>query len=158
MPDDAIAILLPLLLTFLGISLALLIRPSVHFRLRPNVSMPNTPWIRLQIRMIGLVFCLMLLAALSYLSAGVVKPRFLKGVSSNLLVALWIAFATLAANGIASALLWRISAFRAFIRRRYPSDKLQNPSWERRMTWIFCLVLLFVVASSLVLAAEGYHP
>jgi hypothetical protein len=141
-----------------GIGLVFLVSPSLHFRLQPNPFMPDTPWNRLQMRIVGLVVCLFLIEAITGWSGASVKSQLLEGFSDNVLVALWATFIAGVAIGVISWISWRFSAFRSFIRSHYPSDRLQNRAWERSMALIFCSVLLFVVGTSLILAAEGHHP
>jgi hypothetical protein len=159
MPDRLFRfVLLPVLfIVFAGIGLILLVKPSLHFRLNPNPFMADTPWNRLQMRLVGLIVCLFLTTAITGWSAGAVESQLLEGFSSNILVALWITFVAGVGIGIASAILWKLQGFRSFIRSRYPSDRLQNQAWERRAALVFCAILVFVVGSALILAAEGYH-
>src|SRR6202021_240106 len=140
-----------------GIALVLLVSPSLHFRLQPNPFMADTPWNRLQMRIVGLIVCLFLVTAITGWSGASRNSQLLNGFSSNVLVALWTTFIAAIAIGIVCAILWRFSAFRAFIRSRYPSDKLQSPGWERSMAVIFSSILLLVVDISLLLAPEGAH-
>jgi hypothetical protein len=146
------------LLLFTGIGLVLLVSPSLHFRLQPNPFMADTPWNRLKMRLVGLIVCLFLITAITGWSGASGNSRLLEGFSSNVLVALWATFIAAIAIGIVSAILWRFSAFRFFIRSHYPSDRLQNHAWERSMALIFSSVLLLVVGISFMLATEGHHP
>jgi len=152
-------LLLPIVLfIFAGIGLILLVSPSLHYRLQPNPFMADTPWNRLQMRMVGLVACLFLIMAITGWSGRAVKSQLLESFSSNVLVALWITFIAVVAIGIVSGVLWRFTAFRSFIRCHYPSDKLRNRIWERRMALTFCSILLLLVGTSLILTVAGYHP
>jgi hypothetical protein len=141
-----------------GIGLVLLVRPSLHFRLRPNPFMPDTPWNRLQMRVLGLFVFLFITVPFGWWLSDVVKSPIVDGFSSNILVALWVVFVAAIASGIVSWILWRFSAFRSFIRHHYPNEKLENREWDRRVTLIFCSILVLIVGVSDALAAEGSHP
>ena len=159
MPPALFAILLTVvLLLFTGISVILLVRPSLYMRRNPNPWMKDTPWTRIQMRAVGLVFCLFILMVLSGSLRGVSKSDFLIGFSDNILVALLLAFISGWVGGILSWIVWRFAAIRIFVHQHYSSDKLEDPAWERRMTITFSALLLLIVASALFLAAEGYHP
>src|SRR5437773_5840309 len=58
MPDRVLAI-------FASLALILLVRPPLFLRRIPNPLLPDTPWNRVQMRGIGLVFCLFVLLVLS---------------------------------------------------------------------------------------------
>lgn len=159
MPPALFAVFLTIaLLIFTGISVVLLVRPSLYMRWHPNPWMKNTPWYRIQMRVLGLVICLFVLLVLSGTLKGVSKSDLLEGFSDNILVALWVVFISAWLGGILSWVLWRFSSFRIFIRQHYSTDKIESPQWERRVTITFCGLLLCIVGSALFLAALGYHP
>ena len=158
MPPLAFALLAGIFLSlFAGISLAVLIKPSQFIRASGNRWMEDTPWTRLQMRTVGLVFCLMVLMAVSGILRGHTNSVILKGFHENVLIALWLAFVATWVFGVISFILWRFMAFRIFIRTHFDSERLENPAWERRMTVLFCSLLASIVAIAFVLAAGGYH-
>jgi len=142
------------LLVFSGVGLILLIHPALHFRIFPNPMMRDMPWIRLQMRTVGLVFCLFALLILTSGWAGVPKRETLDGFHNNILVALW---ASLFAAPVISWILWRFSVD-FLVRRGHIDPTMEDPSWERGMTVTFCSLLLFIVLIALFLAARGHHP
>jgi CBS domain containing-hemolysin-like protein len=141
-----------------GISLVLLLRPSLYMRRFPNPWMKDTPWTRLQMRVVGLIVCLFLLLMLSGILGGVSRSRLLDGFSDNILVALWVAFTVAWVGGILSWVLWRFPAFRSFIGQRFSIDKIKSAKWEHTVTISFCALLFAIVAAAVFLAAAGYHP
>lgn len=158
MLPTAFAILFVLfLLVMAGISLYLLIRPSQYIRRSKNPWMQDTPWMRLQMRGLGLVFSLFVLMVVSGILGGSTKSTLLGGFHTNILIALWVVFGACWVTGIISWILWRFVAFRIFIRRRFDSEKLENPAWERRMTILFCSLLASIVVVAYFLAVEGYR-
>jgi len=59
MPDPAFKLMMTIaLLLITGISLMCLLQPSLYLRWFPNRFMPDTPWNRIQLRALGLTFCL----------------------------------------------------------------------------------------------------
>ena len=80
------------LLLLAGISVILLVRPSLYMRRYPNPWMQDTPWTRMQMRVVGLVFFLFVLMVFLGIFSSASKSGFLKGFSDNILVALWLAF------------------------------------------------------------------
>ncbi len=146
------------LLLFTGIGIILLVRPSLYMRRNPNPWMKETPWTRIQMRVLGLVICLFLLLVVSGILSGVSKSELLGGFSDNILVALWVAFISAWVGGLVSWILWRFASFRVFIRQHYSTDKIEDAAWERKMTISFCSLLLVIVAVAFFLAAKGYHP
>ena len=54
--------------------------------------MEDTPWMRLQLRAVGLVFCLFILMVVSGIVGGNTKTSLLADFHKNLLMALWLAF------------------------------------------------------------------
>jgi hypothetical protein len=128
MPQIALAILGGVALSlFAGISLSVLIRPSQYIRRSKNPWMEDTPWMRLQLRAVGLVFCLFILMVVSGILGGNTKSDLLEGFHKNLLIALWLAFVAGWVVGIVSWILWRFMAFRSFICTHFESRKLENP-------------------------------
>jgi hypothetical protein len=141
-----------------GISLILLVRPSTYMRRFPNPWMKDTPWTRIQMRVLGLVICLFLLLILSGILSDVSSSKLLDAFSKNILVALWLAFSLAWVGGILSWVSWRFPAFRSFVGRRFSVDKIESVKWEHTITISFCSLLLAIVAAALFLAAAGYHP
>lgn len=141
-----------------AISLILLVRPSTYTRRFPNPWMKDTPWTRIQMRVLGLVICLFLLLILSGILSDVSNSKLLAGFSKNILVALWFAFSLAWVGGILSWVLWWFPAFRSFVGRRFGVDKIESVKWEHTITISFCSLLLAIVAAALFLAAAGYHP
>jgi hypothetical protein len=159
MPDRVFVVLLIFaVLVFSGISVILLVRPSLYLRRYRNPWMEDTPWNRAQMRAVGLVFSLFMLVVLTGIGKGASKSALLEGFHNNILVALWITFLIAWVGGILSWILWRFPAIRTFVRNLYSADKLEDPAWERRMTTTFCSLLSFIVVVALFLAAMGYHP
>jgi hypothetical protein len=159
MPDTLFAIFLVVVIfLFAGISVAALIRPSQYIRWSRNPWMADTPWNRLQMRAVGLVFTLFALMVLSGILRSSSKSDLLEGFHNNILISLWLAFLSVWVGGILSWILWRFSAFRILVRKHYDTEKLEDPAWERRMTRTFFSLLLLIVVIALVLAAKGYHP
>ncbi len=155
MSDGVFAVLFALVfLLFAGISLIALMWPALFLRIFPNPFMPDTPWNRVQMRGLGLVFSLMMLMILSGISSGALNSQLVEGFADNMLLALWISFFTLP---ILMWFLWRFSV-RSFMRRCYINGTFEDPPWERRMTLTFCSILLLIIAVALLLAAKGYHP
>jgi hypothetical protein len=155
MTDGTFAVMFGIfLLLFLGVGLTLLIDPALHFRIFPNPMMRDTPWVRLQMRTVGLVFCLFVLLILTSGWAGVPKRETLEGFHNNILVALW---ASLFAAPVISWILWRFSVD-FLVRRGHIDPTMEDRSWERGMTVTFCSLLLFIVLIALFLAAKGHHP
>jgi hypothetical protein len=159
MPDWLISVLIPVgFVVIAGVGLVLLISPSLYFRSHPNRFNPDTPWNRLQMRLLGLMLCLFAIVPLGWWLSDVVNSQMIDGFSSNISAALAVTFIAAITTGVMSAILWRFSAFRSLIRRTYPSDRLQGTAWNRRVTLISIAALVLIVATSLVLAANGYHP
>jgi hypothetical protein len=152
MSGNVVTILLAVvLLFFAGTAVVLLIRPSLFLRVVRNPLMPDTPWNRVQLRALGLVFCLFVLLVFS---GGAQESELHEGFHLNILVGLWTSFFTMP---ILLWILWRFSV-RSFIRRSYIDGTLEDHLWERRMTLIFCSLLSFIVALALLFAAKGHHP
>jgi hypothetical protein len=90
------------------------------------------------------------------------EPRFsikpFRGFADNILVALWLAFSCVWTCGILSWIAWRFFAVRIWVRQHFPSEELETPAWEGRMTITFSALLLLIVASALLMAAGGLHP
>jgi hypothetical protein len=159
MPDSVFVVLLIFaVLVFSAISIILVVRPSLYLRRYRNPWMEDTPWNRLQMRVVGLVFSLFMLVVLTGIGKGASKSVLLESFHNNVLIALWITFLIAWVGGILSLILWRFAAIRTFVRNLYSADKLEDPSWERRMTTTFCSLLSFIVILALFLAAKGYHP
>ncbi len=154
MSDGEFAVLFAVVfLLFVGVSLIALMRPALFLRIFPNPFLPDTPWNRVQIRGLGLVFSLILLMMLSGVSSGALKSQLVQGFADNMLLALWISVFTLP---ILMWFLWRFSV-RSFMRRCYINGTFDDPAWERRMTITFCSILLLIIALAWLLAAKGIH-
>ena len=152
------ALLAGIVLTvFAGISITVLVRPSQYIRWSRNPWMEDTPWTRLQMRAVGLVFSLFVLMAVSGILSWHKNSGILKSFADNIQIALWFVFVVTWVVGIMSFILWRFSAVRILIRNRFDDEKLANPAWERRMSILFCSLLVSIVALALVFAAGGYH-
>src|SRR5260370_41838886 len=78
------------LLFFAFLSFTLLIRPRFFFHMFPIPLQPDTPWNRVLMRGVGLVFCLMLLMVLSGFLRGAHGSALLEAFHSNILLALWV--------------------------------------------------------------------
>ena len=141
-------------LFFAFLSFALLIRPRFFFRMFPNPLQTDTPWNHVQMRGVGLVFCLMLLMMLSGVLRGAHGPALLEGFHHNILIALWV---SVFAAPIISWILWRFSVD-FLVRRGHIDPTMEDPAWERGMTLTFCSLLSVIVLISLFLAARGHHP
>jgi hypothetical protein len=159
MPDWLISVLIPVaFLVIVGIGLVLLISPSLYLRFHANRFNPDTPWNQLQMRLLGLMLCLFAIVPLGWWLSDVAKSQMIDGFSSNISAALAFTFIAAITTGVLSSILWRFSAFRSLIRRTYPSDRLQGAAWNRRVTLMSISALVLIVTTSLVLAANGYHP
>ena len=143
--SDTVFVVLFLLvfLSFGAFGLVALAWPSLVLRMFPNPFMPNTPWNRVWVRGIGLILCLFVLTALS---------GGFEGFHENILLALGVSFFALP---VLMWLLWRFSV-RSLMRQCYTNGTYEDPSWERRMTLLFCSILVFTVAVAWLLAARGY--
>lgn len=112
---------------------------------------------RLQLKTVGLVFCLVVLMMVSGIRGDGTNADELEGFHQNVLTALWLVFVGAVVGGIISSILWRFTAFRLFIRSHFENDKLENAAWERRRTIIFCSLLALIVAIAYGLAVRAYH-
>lgn len=158
MPPLAFALLAGIVLTvFAAFSLTVLVRPSQYIRWSKNPWMDDTPWTRLQMRVVGLVFCLAVIMMVSGILTGHTNSVVLQGFHENILIALWLAFIATWIFGTVSFVLWRFLAFRVFIRTHFDSEKLGDMAWERRMSVLFCSLLASIVAIAFILAIGGYH-
>ena len=146
------------LLVLAAIGVFLLVNPSGYVRRSPNRWMEDTPWTRIQLRVVSLIACLFALlvfsGTLSHDSQSIVFRPF----SDNILAALWFAFACGWVCGIVSWTAWRFIAVRIWVRRHFPSEELESSAWERRMTITFSSLLLIIVVGALFMAAAGLHP
>lgn len=140
-----------------GIGVFLLVNPSRYMRRNPNRWMKDTPWTRIQLRAVGLVFCLFALMVLSGSMSHDSQSKVFRGFSDNILVALWLAFACVWVCGILSWIAWRFTGVRIWVRQHFSSEELESPAWERRMTITFSALLFLIVASALLMAAAGLH-
>ena len=152
MPDSLFSLVAAAVFLFFAfLSFTLLIHPGFFFRMFPNPLQPDTPWNRVQMRGVGLIFCLMLSMVFSGILRGAHASALLEGFHHNMLLALWIA---LLAVPILLWFLWRFSV-RPITRSAYISGSFENPAWERRMSIIFCSILVFIVGLAWLLAAKG---
>src|ERR1700687_586176 len=109
MPDSLFAIILAIvLLGFFGVSLILLLRPSMFLRHFKNPLQPDTPRNRVQMRGVGLFFCLFTLMMISG------SRRKLEGFHQNILIALWVSPLFIS---ILLWILWRYTSLQQVIRR-----------------------------------------
>src|SRR5215831_15955563 len=90
------------LFVFAAISVFLLVNPSRYIRRIRNPWMQDTPWMRIQLRAVGLVFCLFILVVLSGSLGRDSQSSIFRGFSDNILIALWLAFACVWVCGILS--------------------------------------------------------
>ena len=141
------------LISWAGVSFTLLLRPSLFLRRFPNPLQPDTPWNRIQMRGLGLVFSLFTLYPLLMLSASSPESSWHYLFRHNVLIALWASFFTV------PILLWTIWRFfaRSAIRRLQIEGLCEDPAWERQMTRVFCTVLFSVIALALFFAVKGHH-
>jgi drug/metabolite transporter (DMT)-like permease len=159
MPDIVFAILGGLVLCIFGaFGVCALVRPSHVIRWHRNPWMEDTPWVRLQLRGVGLVFCVAILMVVTGILGGNTKSEPLEGFHQNLLMALWVAFIVGFVGGAISLILWRFTAFRLLIRSHFRDEKINSPGWEQRLTILFCSLLASITAIAYLLAARGYHP
>ena len=151
MSDVVFVVLLPVaLLLFAGVAVTMLVRPSLLLRHLANPLQRDTPENRVQLRGVGLIFCLFVLQPIL---AAVPSSDWLRSFRHNMLIALW---ASPFAVPILLWLLWQFSV-RSFVRRAQIEGKSEDPAWELRMSLIFCSVLLLVVALASLLAAGDPH-
>src|SRR5271169_6838735 len=113
MPPLAFQLLMGLTLTMIAsFGITALVRPSQYIRWSKNPWMDDTPWTRLQMRGVGLIFCLVVIMGVS----GFLKERtnsgVLQGFHENIVIALWVAFVATWVFGIISFTLWRFAPFR----------------------------------------------
>src|SRR5262249_4137140 len=139
------------LLLIAAISIFLLVNPSRYIRRSRNPWMEDTPWMRIQLRAVGLVFCLLVLMVVSGSLSHDSQSSVFRGFSDNILAALWLAFACVWVCGILSLVAWRFIAVRLWVRQHFPSEELESPAWERRMTITFSVLLLLIVASAFLM-------
>ena len=155
MSDGGFAVLfVAVFFVFAGISIIALTRPALFLRIFPNPFMPDTPINRVQLRGLGLVFCLTLLMMLSGTLSGAFSSPVVEAFADNMLLALWISFFGVP---ILMWILWRVS-LRSFMRHCYINGTFEDPAWERRMTITFSSILLLVVLTAWIFAARGIHP
>ena len=111
MSDGELAVLfVAVFFVFAGISLIALTRPALFLRTFPNPFMPDTPINRVQLRGLGLVFCLMLLMMLSGTLSGAFSSPVVEAFADNMLLALWIRFlASLYSCGFSGESLFALS-------------------------------------------------
>jgi hypothetical protein len=155
MPDSLFALLTgAAFLFFAFVSFTLLIRPRFFFRMFPNPLQRDTSWNRVQMRGVGLVFCLMLLMMFSGILRGAHNSALVGGFHNNILLALWV---SLLAGPIICWTLWRFSVD-FLVRRGHIDPTMEDPAWERGMALTFCSLLSFIILIALFLAARGHYP
>ncbi len=144
MQENLIAIFLVLVLLLLsGLALIMLIRPSSFLRHFANSLQPDTTENRVHVRGLGIFVFLFLLGAIS---TGMPDSALHHGFQHNILIALALSPILLA---IFLWVLWRFSV-RDYVRRLQIEGMQEDPAWERRMTLIFCALLLFITAIAFV--------
>ena len=150
MPDSLFAIILAIvLLGVLVVSLILLLRPSMFLRRIKNPLQPDTPRNRVQMRGVGLFFCLFTLMVISG------SPQKLEGFHQNILLALWVSPILIP---ILLWILWRYSPLQQVIRCHLSGERIEDPAWELRMTFTFSGLLLLVVVIAFLLSSLRDHP
>jgi hypothetical protein len=97
-------------------------------------------------RGVGLFSCLFTLMMIS---------GSLKGFHENILIALWVSPLFIP---ILLWILWRYSSLQQVIRRHVTGERVEDPTWELRMTYMFSGLLLLVIVIAFLLASMGYHP
>src|ERR1700722_17738740 len=148
MSDTWFAILLPIaLLIFAGVGVVLLIWPSKFLRHIQNPRHPDTPLNRVQIRPVGIFFCLFVLLIISG------STKTLESFHSNILLALWVSPVILP---IFLWILWRFSSLQQ-VNRRYLAGEPDSSHWELRMIVAFCSLLLTMVATAFFLGLNGIY-
>jgi hypothetical protein len=158
MPDRvSLALVVLVFLMLAGLSATILVHPSAYLRWIRNPWMEDSPWNRVQMRILGLCVSLFTLMVITGFLSRASTSALLENFHQNVLMGLWVIFLTAWVGGLLSWILWRIPSIRNSVRWRFTTDKLEAPAWERRMTRIFCSLLLVVVGIALVLAAMGYH-
>src|SRR5437016_10136985 len=120
MPDRVLAI-------FASLALILLVRPSLFLRRIPNPLLPDTPWNRVQMRGIGLVFCLFVLLVLS---GGAPESKWTEGFHAITLV---LRGARVFTVPIPFWFLWHFF-FRSFFVKAYIKGNSRAQAWRRGWT------------------------
>lgn len=147
-------------LFFLFIGLVFLVRPLAYYNLpwvrgALNPTWISKPWTRIQMRAVGLVFSLFALCFFSGVLAGVVKSRVLAALRDSLYVAVLITFFSVWAGGVLSWILWRVGPIRSFISSRYAGKAAEDPEWNQRETFVFCSLLLLILAGAILTGLAG---
>jgi len=139
------------LLVFAGVGLGLLLWPFLLLRHIQNPWQPDTPENRVQMRGIGLVFCLFLLMILS----GSGSTAVLEGFHRNIVIALWASFLIVP---IFLWLLWQFSPLQKVIRRHLTGERTKDPLWELSMGLAFSGLLSVMIFIAFLAALKGYYP
>lgn len=148
MSDTWFAILFPIaLLIFAGVGVVLLVWPSKFLRQIQNLWQPDTPLKRVQIRPVGIFFCLFVLLIISG------STKTLEGFHRNILLTLWVSPVILP---IFLWILWRFSSLQQ-VNRRYLAGEPDSPQWELRMSAAFCSLLLTMVVTAFFLGVNGIY-
>jgi Mn2+/Fe2+ NRAMP family transporter len=137
-------------LLFAALGVGMLLWPSAMLRYFKNPWQPDTPEKRVQLRGVGLIFCLFIVMVFS--SAG--SSAVLRGFHNNILVALGSAFLIVP---IFLWILWQFSPLQQVMRRHLigePEDK----RWELWMSLAFSGLLSSIVLIAFLLARSGYFP
>jgi hypothetical protein len=142
MPDLFPVFFAAALLAFAGVGLLLLLRPSVFLHKFPNPWQPNTIWNRVQMRAVGLYFCLFVLLPISGSQKG------FGGFQRNLVIALLSSPVLLAISFWA---IWRYSSVQRVIRRQLTGEQLDDRLLELRMSLAFGGLLFLILFVAFVL-------
>jgi hypothetical protein len=138
------------LLLLAGAGLGLLLWPSVLLKRSRNPWQPDTPENRVQMRGVGLIFCLFLTLVVSSFGSSPV----IAGFRQNILLALWVSFFSVP---IFLWVLWRVSPLRR-VGRMMLTGELAEQRWELWMSLAFSGLLLSIVLSAFLLALKGFYP
>jgi hypothetical protein len=149
-PDALFRVLLLVAtLAFTGIALVLLVRPPLFLRIflgsedRPT----NTATWRVQMRGVGLTFCLF---ASVLIVAQMPHSRFIDAFRDNLYVALMISFFLLP---VLLWIVWKVS-LRAFIRYAQIEGINEDSRWELKIALLFCSLLLAIIGVAFFVATR----
>jgi hypothetical protein len=137
-------------LLFGALGVGLLLWPSAMLRFFQNPCEPDTPKNRVQMRGLGIFFCLFVILVFS--SAG--PTPALQGFHRNVLVALYVSFLVVP---VFLWILWQFSPLQLIMREHLIGDP-ENKSWELWMSLAFSSLLTGIVLIALFLARSGYYP
>src|SRR5690348_4349430 len=109
MPDRVSLALVVLALLMLGwLSATTLLHPSAYLRRIRNPWMEDSPWNRLQMRMLGLCLSLFTLMAITGFLSRASTSALLLSFHENVLIGTWVTFLMAWVGGLISWILWRI--------------------------------------------------